>query len=129
MSEAGGDEIKKLLEQGETAHDEGDLEQAAQAYRSVLEADPRHTIAQNNLGMVLIDQGEMDTAVECFRSAIGFDPEHAEAYNNLGYVLRRQGENEAAAEAWLSQSSLSERALEQARDATLPTYLPKVSPR
>ena len=38
-------------------------------------------------------------------------------------------QDEEAAEAWLSQSSLSERAREEARDTTRPTYLPEASPR
>ena len=38
-------------------------------------------------------------------------------------------QDEEAAEAWLSQSPLSERAREEARDTTRPTYLPEASPR
>ncbi len=71
-------------------HDGGDLDGALDNYRKAIEADPRHVVARNNLGMVFIDMEDLDGAEAALVETLRVDPSYAEAYNNLGYVYRRR---------------------------------------
>lgn len=64
---------------------------AIEAYRAVLNIDPRHTAAINNLGLALLDLGRFVEAEQHFRGALSIDPNFVEACTNLGDVLRLRG--------------------------------------
>jgi tetratricopeptide (TPR) repeat protein len=72
------------------------LEQAIQAYRSALQADPRFADAHCNLGTVYYSRGERDRARACYEEALRHDSEHVEANFNLGNLLEEAGHREAA---------------------------------
>jgi tetratricopeptide (TPR) repeat protein len=72
-------------------HRQGDMEQAEQLYRQVLEADPGHADAHANLGVALLTTGRKQEALACFRQALRSDPQHFYAHNNLGNALMEQG--------------------------------------
>jgi tetratricopeptide (TPR) repeat protein len=64
---------------------------AIEAYRAVLNIDPRHTAALNNMGSALLDLGRFVEAERHFRGALSIDPDFVEAHRNLGDVLRLRG--------------------------------------
>jgi tetratricopeptide (TPR) repeat protein len=64
---------------------------AIEAYRAVLNIDPRHTSALNNMGSALLDLGRFVEAEQHFRGALSIDPNFVEAHRNLGDVLRLRG--------------------------------------
>lgn len=77
-------------------HRAGQLQQAEQIYRQVIEVQPDHAPAYNQLGDVLIDQGKLDAAVACYGRALELKPDFAGAHNNLGNALKQQGKLDEA---------------------------------
>ena len=71
-------------------------EQAAEAYRHAVHADPSFADAHCNLGSVYFNQGRRALARECFERAVGLRPGHVEANLNLGTLSEEDGADEAA---------------------------------
>src|SRR5262249_52368972 len=67
------------------------LTEAADAFRTVLELEPNHVDAQNNLGVVLQELGARDEAIECFRRTIALQADYPKARSNLAHLLRERG--------------------------------------
>lgn len=89
--------IKALFRRGLTLQEQGKLTEAAVIYRRVLEADPKHLDARNNLGNVLRDSGDTDASVACYQEVMAIDPNYALAHFNLGNARRNEGKLEEAA--------------------------------
>lgn len=79
------------------AHQAGRLAEAEAGYRAVLDRDPRHPHANNNLGILLRTAGRRDDAIACYRQAIAAMPEDAGVRSNLGALLSDLGQNREAA--------------------------------
>lgn len=94
-----GADPEALYRTGRYFQGQNRLEQAMQAYRQVLDADPRHVDAHNAIGVIHSLQGRAPLAEQEFRSAIALDPDAVRVHNNLGYHLLRHGR---AADALLS---------------------------
>ncbi|MEK7412464.1 MAG: tetratricopeptide repeat protein [Planctomycetota bacterium] len=77
-------------------HQAGRLPEAEALYRHILQVQPNHPDAHNNLGSALGIQGKLEEAAAHFRQALALQPTYAEAHNNLGNVLKRQGKLEEA---------------------------------
>ena len=74
----------------------GRFQVAEQIFRLVLQAEPNHVAAHNNLGNALQEQGRLEEAVLFYQCAVQLDPGFAMPYSNLGGVLYAQGKlNEA----------------------------------
>lgn len=67
-------------------HQEGDIEQAEQCYREVLEREPNQALALHSLGLIAYDQGEYEDAEEFVHQAISADPDSAIQYNTIGVI-------------------------------------------
>ncbi|HET9701352.1 MAG TPA: tetratricopeptide repeat protein [Burkholderiales bacterium] len=80
-----------LLAQALAAHRAGQLPQARDLYRRVLEADPRNVDALNLLGVLHSQTGDLPRACEALERAVAAKPQYAEANANLGMVLRQAG--------------------------------------
>ena len=78
-------------------HQTGNLREAEQLYRQILNAEPDHADALNLLGVLAHQVGQSDTAIELIRSVLRFRPGFAEAHGNLGAVLRALGRMDEAA--------------------------------
>ncbi|MCA9194741.1 MAG: tetratricopeptide repeat protein [Planctomycetales bacterium] len=77
-------------------HQSGDLENAENAYREILQKDPQNANATQLLGALLIQLGRVDEAVPLLEKAIEICP-HAAAYHvNLGTAYSRQKRFEEA---------------------------------
>jgi Tfp pilus assembly protein PilF len=71
-------------------------EQAGEAYRRSVQADPSFADAHCNLGSVYFNQGRRALARECFERAVALVPGHLEANLNLGTLCEEDGADEAA---------------------------------
>ncbi len=74
----------------------GDLDAAARAYETVLEMDPTHDVALNNLGIVYGRSGKHEEAERVYRLALETDASNSN-YNNLAANLVLQEKKD---EAW-----------------------------
>jgi Tfp pilus assembly protein PilF len=75
---------------------QGNVSLAIASYARVLELNPDHAPALNNLSVALHSQGKLDAATACLRRAISIKPDYAEAHSNLGNSLKEQGKLEEA---------------------------------
>ncbi len=104
--------LQKLLEEGEADSatawfelaeklaEQGRSKRAEEAYRKVLEADPRHPQAWNNLGNLLADQGRIDQAMDAYARAIAVTPYDSKIHINRGLALMEAGRAAEALEAF-----------------------------
>jgi tetratricopeptide (TPR) repeat protein len=79
-----------------THHQQGNLEEAERHYRAVLEAEPDHFNALNNLGLLLFGTNRTEEALALTRKAATLDPRNAETLSNLGEMLAAAGESSEA---------------------------------
>jgi tetratricopeptide (TPR) repeat protein len=71
-------------------------EQAIEAYRRALAANPGHVSAHNGLGASLLLTGQNAEAIEQFKTGLRHQPRSAALWNNLGYAYTLSGENKLA---------------------------------
>jgi predicted O-linked N-acetylglucosamine transferase (SPINDLY family) len=81
-------------------HQTGDLQQAEQLYRQILQVDPSNVNALHLLGLIALQAGKPDHAVDYISQALRLMPNFAEAHYNLGMALRQQGKLEEAVAHW-----------------------------
>ena len=81
--------MKTTIHQAILAHQEGRFEEAEQFYKTILESQPEHLDALNNLGALLLQNNRFEEAEEYCKKAIELKPDFAEAHNNLGFVLQK----------------------------------------
>jgi protein O-GlcNAc transferase len=93
-------------------HQAGNLAQAEQVYRQILEANPQHADALHMLGVIALQLGRHELAVDQIQQALRFQPKFPAALSNLGMALHAQGKIEEAIEnyrqALLFQPELSQ---------------------
>jgi protein O-GlcNAc transferase len=70
----------------------GQLQEAEQLYRQILQVDPNQVDAWHLLGVIAAQTGRYGLAIECLSAALRLQPDLAQAHNNLGNVFasRRQ---------------------------------------
>jgi tetratricopeptide (TPR) repeat protein len=78
----------------------GQPAEAAERYRQVVELDPRHADAWNNLGALLAQSERRDEACEAFRRVLELRPDDPRAHYNLADTLDELGYFDEAAEHW-----------------------------
>lgn len=69
----------------------GRINQAIALLEALLEKQPKHSDAHNQIGLALQKKGELDAAISHYRQGLQSNPQHAEAHNNLGTALGSQG--------------------------------------
>jgi len=94
------------LEEGRQHHQSGNLEQAAQLYRKVLEIDPENTQALHVFGRLCGQKGDYKQAGLLLEQAISLKPNCAEAYSDLGNVCRLQGRYQDAEDCYRNAALL-----------------------
>ena len=75
------------INQAIKVHKEGKLEEAERLYQKILETQPIHLMAINNLGVLLFSLGRLKEAEENYKKLIKLKPDFAEAYNNFAKTL------------------------------------------
>lgn len=78
--------VNELMKQAERHFEEGDLELARQCFIKVLEDDPNHLEALNNLGVILFQEGLINEAIDCFQTVLRQERANADALANLEMV-------------------------------------------
>ncbi len=86
--------------EGVTAHKEGRLIEALDAYDAVVAARPDHLDAVTNLSVLSLQLGDKAAARRYGRKAVELAPDRANGWNNLGLALKASGDFPAAAQAF-----------------------------
>jgi tetratricopeptide (TPR) repeat protein len=81
-------------------HQRGQLAEAEQIYRQILDLDPHHADSLHLLGVLAHQVGRNDIAVELIRKAIAADKRPAAYHSNLGTAFQAQGKLEEAAASY-----------------------------
>jgi protein O-GlcNAc transferase len=88
--------IPQALELAVKHHQAGQLQQAEQLYRQILQGDPQQVDALRLLGVIAHQVGRHDLAIDYMSQALRLNPGHAEAHNSLAVVYKAQGRVEEA---------------------------------
>ena len=75
-------------------------EEAGKTLRQVLEIDPRHVRAMNNIGLVLRRLDKNEEALRVYRQAIEADKTYALTYKNMGILLDQMNDLKGALAAY-----------------------------
>ena len=78
----------------------GQLHQALQETRGLIEKYPRSAFLFNIQGAILKELGHLEQSIEAYKQALAIKPDYAEACNNMGNALQRYGKLEEAKEAY-----------------------------
>jgi tetratricopeptide (TPR) repeat protein len=83
--------VAEALDLARRHHQAGDLRQAEQIYRQILQVDPHHEDALQLLGLLSLQAGDSGAAIHYLSQAIQLRPDWAEVGANLGVALATQG--------------------------------------
>ena len=89
-------EIKQFLEKGIAAHEAGDFSSAELFYNKILALQPKHPLANHNLGIIYTHTGRKSDAVSLFDVAINSNPEVGQFWCSLIETLLRLGKHNQA---------------------------------
>jgi predicted TPR repeat methyltransferase len=78
----------------------GQLAEAGEVYRRVLDTEPDHVDALHYVGVLAHQQGRSDDAIVLIEKSLGLAPDRADCYNNLGIVLQSAGKLDEAIDAY-----------------------------
>lgn len=92
--------LVEIFQAAVAQHQAGNLPQAEQLYRNVLEHEPHHVDALHMLGLLAHQLGRADVACEYIGRAVLVRPEFAEAHSNLGTMLQQLGRMDEAVASW-----------------------------
>ena len=81
-------------------YNSGQLKEAEQACKKLLQTYPQSLIVYNVLGAAFQGQGKLQNAVQAFDKAIQFMPDYVEAHSNRGVALRDLGQLEEAVRSY-----------------------------
>jgi len=81
-----------LYAQALQKQNEGRHAQAGALYKKVIEIDPRHLAAMNNLGVVYMNQNKYKQAIESFNEALNIRHNYVKAHYNLACVYARKND-------------------------------------
>ena len=83
--------VKETFNLAVKNHQGGKNDIALELYNQVVEIDPNHSSALNNLGVIYENLGENQKAKDCYEKAIELKPDYAEALTNLaGTMVHRK---------------------------------------
>lgn len=97
---AGNADLQALLDTGNAAAEQGNFEEAAEAFESAVEADPTNARARYNLALAQQNLGDLEGAVATYLRSIQLDPNLIEAYINLGHLYGELGLDEESLEVF-----------------------------
>ena len=88
--------LAQILEQAVTHHRAGQLPQAAQLYRNVLQAQPGQPDANHNLGVIARQEGQHIASLPYFKAALDSDPTKAQYLQSYTEALVATGQLDEA---------------------------------
>ena len=80
-------DVDSIYKFGITQLEDGDIENAINTFRKVLELDPNYALAHSSLGYIYLTRGNADLAGASFNRALQLDDNLAAAHNGSGLVL------------------------------------------
>jgi tetratricopeptide (TPR) repeat protein len=93
----------ELVEAGLAALNSGNPRAAVPLFQRVVELEPKHKQAWNDLGLAYLRLGKFDDAAAAFRKQIAVNPYDEHAYNYLGVTFQLQQKFSDAADAFRKQ--------------------------
>jgi Flp pilus assembly protein TadD/transglutaminase-like putative cysteine protease len=97
----------ELLESGLAALNSGNERAAIPLLKRVVELEPQHKEAWNDLGLAYLRIGEFDEAVSAFQSQLKVNPYDEHSYNYLGIAFQQQQKFDEAVNAYRKQINLN----------------------
>ena len=88
--------MKEIFKQAVDNHKKNNFQVALNLYNKVLEIEPKHIIANSNIGAIFLVLGNYQKAKDYLEKTIKIDPNYLDAYNNLGITLKMLGDNHKA---------------------------------
>ena len=88
--------VDQMMWQAKLALNESKVEEAKFLFQNILEVQPNHYKAHNNLGAILLNLGKLEEAKISFKKAIEYKPEFEVAHNNLGIIQEKLGKYDEA---------------------------------
>jgi len=79
-----------------TNHRQNKIKEAQILYNKILEVNPNHSQALNNLGTIYINLKEHQKAKECYEKIISINPNYANVQYNLGIIFKQLGDIQKA---------------------------------
>ena len=76
--------IDQALQQGISAHEEGNLQEAEKLYRAILNNQPSHADANHNLGVLAVRVGKLQEALALLKIALETNPKEGQFW--LSYI-------------------------------------------
>jgi Flp pilus assembly protein TadD len=97
----------ELLESGIAALNSGNERAAIPLLKRVVELEPQHKQAWNDLGLAYLRAGQFDEAANAFNAQVKVNPYDEHAYNYIGITLQQQQKFDEAAAAYRKQIELN----------------------
>ena len=104
-----------LFERARQFHGHGQLEKAQVLYRKVIETDPGHLKALNNLGVLSLQQEDYGSARKYFEKASHLNPRYVDPYYNLACVFTATGDTDRAVRYLKKAAALDSRVIQWAQ--------------
>ncbi len=99
-NEAAAAPLTSILQRGLTYHQQGDLKQAEENYRKILDAMPTHADALHLLGVFSNQEQDHTAAIDLISRAIQIIPQQSIFLSNLGNAFRDSGRCEPAIDSY-----------------------------
>jgi Flp pilus assembly protein TadD len=93
----------ELLESGLAALNAGNIHEAIPLFQRVVELEPKHKQAWNDLGLAYLRTGKFEEAASAFSKQIEVNPFGENSYDYLGIALQQQQKFDEAADAFRKQ--------------------------
>ena len=77
-------------------HKSNNFQVAKDLYNQILEINPNHTDALNNLGSIYSKLDDNQKAISCYEKVIKINPNHTDTLNNLGSIYSKLDDNQKA---------------------------------
>lgn len=98
---------KELEEAANSAFEAKNFKLAVELWKKVVEDDPKHKTAWNNLGRAYMNLVQYDKAIEALKKQVEVNPYDEYAYNNLGLVYQRMQRFDEAEAAFRKQIEIN----------------------
>jgi tetratricopeptide (TPR) repeat protein len=102
-----GAKADELFESGLAALNAGNTRAAIPLFQRVVELEPQHKEAWNDLGLAFLRAGNFDDAASDFRKQIAVNPYDEHSYDYLGIALQQLQKFDEAADAFRKQIGLN----------------------
>ena len=93
--------------EGHQLQQQGNLEQAATAYRKAVTVKPDYAEAYSDLGVVLESLGDLPGAEEAYKNALALKPGLGSAHSNLALLYEESNRVKEAAVHWGAPAALT----------------------